>query len=136
MNKEDAHSLALTFIDFLETNKAADGLFTDDVFLDFTLPLWRIQTKGRDAVIQVRLNGHPIDGKGAVPRWRCDPIPTGFLLEVEERWKYDGKDWYCRELFRADVRNHSISELSVYCTGDWDAKQVAEHSQAVTLLRP
>lgn len=134
MNIEDANAVAILFIQFLETGKAADELFTDDVFLDFTLPKWRIQAQGRDQLIGVRLRGHPTEGK--VPRWRCDPTPAGFVLEVEERWHQDGKDWYCRELFRADVRGMSISELSVYCTGDWDADREAEHRQAVKLIRP
>jgi len=37
---------------------------------------------------------------------------------------------------RADVEDGSISELSVYCTGDWDTERVAEHQAAVSLLRP
>ncbi|HRD92907.1 MAG TPA: hypothetical protein PK201_07240 [Accumulibacter sp.] len=134
MNADDANSVAVRFIEFLETGNAPEGLFTEDVFLDFTLPKWRIQAQGLGPVIGVRLHGHPTQGK--VPRWRCDPTPCGFVLEVEERWHQNGKDWYCRELFRADVRGTSISELSVYCTGDWDAGREAEHRQAVKLIRP
>lgn len=37
------------FVRFLETNTAPEGLFTEDVFLDLTLPQWRLQTYGRDA---------------------------------------------------------------------------------------
>ena len=64
-----------------------------------------------------------------------NPRP-GFVLEVEESWHDRGEDWYCRELFRADVTDGRISSLSVYCTGDWDAARVAEHRTAVHLLRP
>ena len=134
MNREEATATAMKFIEFLETGKAPDGLFTDDVFLDFTLPKWRIQAQGAQQVIGVRLQGHPTDGK--VPRWRCDPTPTGFVLEVEERWPQDGKEWYCRELFRADARGGSITDLSVYCTGDWDRECEEEHRRQVKLLRP
>ncbi|MBE2260477.1 MAG: hypothetical protein IAE88_16585 [Rhodobacteraceae bacterium] len=134
MNAEDANAVAVRFIDFLETGKADPTLFTEDAFLDFTLPRWRMQAQGSAQLIGARLAGHPTTG--TVPRWRCDPTPTGFVLEVEERWTQDGKDWYCRELFRADVQGQSISELSVYCTGDWDADREAEHRQAVKLIRP
>ncbi|HCZ14408.1 MAG TPA: hypothetical protein DHV85_07375 [Candidatus Accumulibacter sp.] len=60
------------------------------------------------------------------------------LVVLSLRWKSAGirMNWYCRELFRADVRGTSISELSVYCTGDWDAEREAEHRQAVKLIRP
>jgi hypothetical protein len=71
-----------------------------------------------------------------VPRSRFDPTATGFVLEVEEEWDTDGESWYCRELFRADIADGSISQLAVYCTGDWDRALVAKHEQAVALLRP
>ena len=45
-------------------------------------------------------------------------------------------DWYCREMARADVEDGKISELSVYCTGDWDRSRVDEHHRTVKLLRP
>jgi len=70
-----------------------------------------------------------------VPRSRFDATATGFVLEVEEEWEQDGDSWYCRELFRADVSDGSISELSVYCTGDWDSESVRRHAEAVHLLR-
>lgn len=134
MNREEATAMAMKFIAFLETGEAVEGLFTDDVFLDFTLPKWRIQAQGAKQVIGVRLQGHSTPGK--VPRWRCDPTPTGFVLEVEERWTQDGKEWYCREFFRADTRGGSIADLSVYCTGDWEAEHEEEHRRQVKLLRP
>ncbi len=125
--------IAEQFIRFLETGSPEPGLFTDDVFCDFTLPRWRLQAQGRKDVIGLRHHGHP--SPGAVPRWRCDPTPSGFVLEVEERWTQDGKDWYCRELLRADVREESICDLSVYCTGDWDSAREEEHAKAVRLIR-
>ncbi len=122
------------FIHFLETGEVRDGLFSDGVFCDFTLPLWRLQAVGRDEVVAMRLHGHPMRGKAR--QRRLDRTPTGFLLEVEETWEHDGTSWYCRELMRADVAAGSICDLSVYCTGDWDAARVAEHAAAVTLIRP
>ena len=73
---------------------------------------------------------------GRVPRSRFDATTTGFVLEVEEEWDQDGESWYCRELFRADVADGAISQISVYCTGDWDRAQVARHRATVELLRP
>jgi hypothetical protein len=134
MDTDRIHRIAATFVRFLETGVAEEGLFTDDVFLDFTPPRWRVHTQGRDANIALRLRGHP--GRGTVPRWRCDPTPSGFVIEMEERWQQDGQDWYCREMARADLRGDAICELSVYCTGDWDEARVAEHRAAVALPRP
>ena len=90
MEQTLADSIAKQFIAFLETGSAAPGLFTDDIFCDFTLPRWRLQAQGFSDVIGLRLHGHP--GPGFVPRWRCDPTPSGFVLELEERWSQNGKD--------------------------------------------
>jgi hypothetical protein len=134
MDHERAERISRRFITFLETGEADPELFTADAFCDFTLPRWRLQAQGRVDLVQLRLRGHP--GPGRVPRSRCDPTPTGFVLEVEEEWEQDGSAWYCRELFRADVRGDSISALAVYCTGDWDAPRRAEHAREVRLLQP
>ena len=134
MTSEHAHAIVTRFIQFLETGRVPEGLFAADVFCDFTSPRWRQQAEGIEPVRAMRLRGHPDPGK--VTRYRCDPTPTGFVLELEEQWKSSGQDWYCREMFRADVTGDAIASLSVYCTGDWDPGRRAEHARAVRLLRP
>lgn len=131
---ETARQLAAKFVEFLETGTPPYGLFTADVFCDFTMPQWRLQASGIENVVGLRRGGHP--GPGRVPRTRFDATTTGFVLEVEEEWEQDGESWYCRELFRADVSDGAISEISVYCTGDWDRARVARHAATVHLLRP
>jgi hypothetical protein len=130
----DAGARAEEFISYLETGEAAQGLFAPDVFVDFTLPRWRLQAQGRPAALALRRAGHPTAGR--VPRSRFDPTPTGFVLEIEEMWEDAGGSWYCRELFRADVGPEGITDLAVYCTGDWDTARIAEHAREVTLIRP
>ena len=105
-----------------------------NVFCDFTMPTWRLQASGVDASAALRRGGHP--GPSSVPRWRFDPTPTGFVLEIEEDWNDEAGRWTCRELFRADVGDEGITELSVYCTCDWDEARRREHAAQVTLLRP
>jgi len=129
-----AHELAEKTIAFLSTGTPAEGLFAPDVFCDFTMPTWRLQSSGVDDLVALRRAGHP--GPGTVPRWRFDPTPTGFVLEVEEAWDWQGEHWTARELFRADIDEDGITQLSVYCTGDWDAARRAEHAAAVALIRP
>ena len=130
----DVRSGAEQLIAYLETGEAAAGLYAPDVFLDLTLPRWRLQARGREDALAVRRAAHPFPGR--VPRSRVDPTPTGFVLEVEETWEDGGESWYCRELFRADVGPDGITQLSVYCTGDWDTAHVAAHAREVTLIRP
>ena len=123
------------FMEFIETGAPPPGLFAADVFLDFTLPRWRLQAGDRDGVVALRRRGHP--GPSTVADHRVDSTEKGFVIEWTERWTdARGADWYCREMARADVEDGSISELSVYCTGDWDSERVAEHQAAVSLLRP
>lgn len=129
-----ARRLADKVITFLETGTPPDGLFTADVFCDFTMPLWRLQAQGTEDVTAQRKAGHP--GPGRVPRSRFDATTTGFVLEVEEEWEQDGESWYSRELFRADVSDGAVSAISVYCTGDWDRERVARHLATVPLIRP
>lgn len=133
-NTNTNQELAAKLVRFLETNEPPEGLFADDLFTDFTMPLWRLQAEGRDAGVRIRTGGHP--GGGRVPRTRLDDTATGFLLEVEEEWEDQGQTWYCRELMRCDVTDGAVSQISVYCTGDWDEETVARHAEAVTLSRP
>jgi hypothetical protein len=119
---------------FLETGTVPEGLFRPDIFLDLTMPTWRVQAAGAEELIAERKQGHP--GPGAVTRWRADPTPTGFVFEFEERWDHEGQRWYAREMIRAQVAGSQIAELTVYCTGDWDQARQAEHAASVTLIRP
>jgi hypothetical protein len=130
----EVRTVADLLITFLETGTPPDGLFHPEVFLDFTMPTWRLQALGVDDAVGLRRAGHPASGR--VPRSRFDSTPSGFVLEVEETWEDGGDTWYCREMFWADVGPGGITALSVYCTGDWDSARVTEHARRVTLIRP
>lgn len=131
--ERSTREVADELVSFLETGTPPEGLFTAEVFCDFTMPQWRLQAAGIEDVVALRKGGHPAAGR--VPRSRLDATTTGFVLEVEEEWDQDNESWYCRELIRADVSDGAISQLSVYCTGDWDSELVARHAAAVQLLR-
>jgi hypothetical protein len=134
MTQEKAEAMAARLVQFLESGEAPAGLFAADVFCDFTMPLWRLQARGLEGLVGLRKQGHP--GPGKIPRWRTDATEKGFVIEFDERWEQNGKEWTSREMARADVRGDSISSLSIYCTGDWDEKRRAEHAKAVSLIRP
>ena len=122
------------FVAFLETG-AADGLFAPDVFADITLPDWRVQVQGAEEMIATKTSLHPPAGRTRVEKVLA--AEHGYSLKVEERWEDGGQQWYCREAFLCDLDDEGrITELSVYCTGDWDEAAVARHAEAVTLLRP
>jgi hypothetical protein len=133
MSHETVHRLADGLVRFMESNEAPAGLFSDATSVDLTLPRWRIQAVGSEQVVATRRQSHPALGR--VRPTRLEPTATGFVLEFEERWTDGGEDWYCREMLLADVTDGAISELHVYCTGDWDSARVAEHAAAVSLVR-
>jgi hypothetical protein len=120
---------------FLETGTPADEAFHPDLFCDLSLPQWRVQTDTLAAMVHLRHTSHPDPGR--VGRWSSEPTRSGFVFEFEERWTdASGESWYAREMLRATVREGRISELSIYCTGDWDRAHQDEHAHAVQLVRP
>lgn len=121
------------FIEFLETGSAPEGLFAPKVFVDLSMPQWRLQADTAADAIALRTAGHPFPGRVRVER--LSQTDTGFALEFEERWEHEGQNWYCREMIRADVIDDTIVEMAVYCTGDWDEATQREHAAAVKLLR-
>lgn len=122
------------FVAFLETG-ATGGLFAPDVFADITLPHWRVQVQGAEEMIATKTRLHPPAGRTRVEKVLSGA--RGYTLKVEERWEDGGAQWYCREVFLCDLDDEGrITELGVYCTGDWDEAAVARHAEAVTLLRP
>ena len=122
------------FVAFLETG-ATEGLFASDVFADITLPHWRVQAQGADELVATKTQLHPPAGRTRVEKVQAGS--HGYTIKVEERWEDGDQQWYCREAFVCDIDDVGrITEISVYCTGDWDEATVAKHAEAVTLLRP
>jgi hypothetical protein len=121
------------FVAFFETG-ATEGLFAPDLFADITLPHWRVQVQGAEELIATKSSLHPPAGRTWVEKVQV--AEHGYTLKVEERWEDGGGQWYCREAFLCDLDDQGrITELSVYCTGDWDEAAVARHAEAATLLR-
>jgi hypothetical protein len=121
------------FVAFLETG-VTEGLFAPDVFADITLPHWRVQVQGAEELIATKTSFHPPAGRTRVEKVLA--AANGYTIKVEERWEDGGARWYCREAFLCDLDDQGrITEVSIYCTGDWDEAVVAQHAETVTLLR-
>lgn len=118
---------------WLETGVRRDDLFAADAFLDLSVPFWRLQARGAEAVVKVREDDHPYTGQVRVEA--LDRTSRGFLLEFSERWQAQGQTWYCRELMHCIVVDGLIEELVVYCTGDWDQSVQEKHAADVRLIR-
>lgn len=127
-------ALARTFVTWLETGVRPLGMFAADVFADLSLPQWRVQAQGPDATFHLREDSHP--DRGEIRIEGLDRTTRGLLLQFEERWRAGGQQWYCRELIHVTVTDGLISELIVYCTGDWDETVQRRHAVEVQLPRP
>ncbi len=128
-----AQELSERLADVFRTGKANDVL-TDDLFLDGHPPLWRFQLQGRDA-FSAWLGGYMPEGAETTVV-RTIPTATGFVTEFVGRHDENGDEMTDRKILLCEVRGGRISELTVYCSGDWDAELRARHAAEAPIIRP
>jgi len=131
---EPMAELAQMFVRWLETGERPEEMFAEDVFADLSVPQWRLQAQGMDDVFGLREGSHPFQGKVRIEA--LDRTARGFALQFEERWVDGGERWYCRELAHCTVADGRITELAIYCTGDWSEEVQQQHASQVRLIRP
>jgi hypothetical protein len=111
-----------------------NDVLADDVFLDGNPPLWRFQLQGRAAFAAWIKSFMPDGAETTVVR--TIPTASGFVTEFAGRHR-DGDDEITdRKILLAEVRRGRIAELTVYCSGDWDAELRARHAAETQLIRP
>jgi hypothetical protein len=128
-----AQELSERLADVFRTADASDVL-TDDVFLDGNPPLWRFQLRGRDT-FDAWIKGFMPDGADTTVV-RTIPTVTGFVTEFVGRHKDNGEEITDRKILLAEVRGGHIAELTIYCSGDWNAELRARHAAETQLIRP
>ena len=129
----EAQELSERLADVFRTAEVGDVL-TEDVFLDGHPPLWRFQLEGRE-VFQAWLHGYSPDGS-EISVVRTIPTVSGFVTEMVGEHLEDGAVMTDRKILLCEVRAGQISELTVYCSGDWDGELRARHAAETTLIRP
>ena len=130
-----AERLSEALAEVFRTAEVGDVL-TDDVFLDGNPPLWRFQLQGIEAFAAWYKSYAP-NGIDEVTVVRTVPTASGFVTELTERNREDdGKEITGREIMLCTVRDGRISELTVYCSGDWDEELRARHAAEAPMLRP
>ena len=128
-----AQELSERLADVFRTADAGDVL-ADDVFLDGHPPLWRFQLQGRDA-FDAWIKGFMPDGADTTVV-RTIPTVTGFVTEFTGRHQDNGEEITDRKILLAEVRGGRITELTIYCSGDWNAELRARHAAETQLIRP
>jgi ketosteroid isomerase-like protein len=129
-----AQELSERLADIFRTADVGDVL-TEDVFLDGNPPLWRFQLQGRDN-FAAWLEGYSPDG-AEITVVRTVPTVGGFVTEFAGRHAEAGEELTDRKIVLCEVREGRVAELTVYCSGDWNAELRARHAaEAPPLLRP
>jgi hypothetical protein len=128
----DADRLSEALAQVFRTADVGD-VFTDDVFLDGHPPLWRFQLQGIDD-FRAWLQGYVGDGR-TVEVVRTVATSSGFVTEHTGAAHTDRGLITGRELLLCAVRDGRISELTVFCSGQWDAALRDRHAAEAPMLR-
>jgi len=128
-----AQELSERLADVFRTADAGDVL-SDDVFLDGHPPYWRFQVQGRDNFTAWMKSFMPDGSETNVVR--TIPTVTGFVTEFTGHHDDDGEEVTDRKILLAEVRGSRIAELTIYCSGDWNAELRAGHAAETQLIRP
>ena len=118
-----------------EAFRTADvgDVFTDDIFLDGHPPFWRFQLEGIDTFA-----GWLRDYSASRPR--VDVVRTistadGFVAEHFSEHMENGTLMSGRKLLLCAVREGRVSEMTVFCSGDWDEQLRARHAAEAPMVR-
>lgn len=128
-----AQELSERLADVFRTTEAGDVL-ADDVFLDGHPPLWRFQLQGREA-FAAWLRGYSPQGAETTVV-RTVPTASGFVTEFVGRHDEEGREMTDRKILLCEVRGGQVTEMVVYCSGDWDGELRARHAAEAPILRP
>ncbi len=133
IDQATAERLANRLAEVMRTFEAGD-LFAPDVFCDLNMPVWRFQLQGAEAfAAQLRSIN---EGPSRSDILRTVPTDSGFVTEQEE-WQ-DTPDGVvsARRIFLCEVRDGRITEVVVYCSGEWDEALRARHAVEAPMIRP
>ena len=115
----------LTALDF-------DGLaelYRPDALLDVSVPQWRYQLQGREAIRQALAEELAlVVGSGRVTAQRATRTDDGVVVELEVRFEQDGEERQWREVHLFHTDGTAITEHLNYCTGIWDAATIARQA--------
>jgi hypothetical protein len=126
---ETVRRLATALNRCFETFTADVDTFAADAFFDLLPPFWRFQLNGPEAFLaQLRTVAR---GASTARILRVVPTASGFVLEHEETQA----DAVARRVLLCDVRDGRITDVLVYCNGEWDAALRARHAAEAPMLR-
>ena len=111
-------------------------LYRPDALFDASVPRWRYQLQGRQAIREALAEGFAaVLGSVRVTGQRATRTDDGVVVELEVRFVEHDEEGLWREihLFRTD--GTSITEHVTYCTGIWDAATIARQALEAPMVR-
>jgi ketosteroid isomerase-like protein len=107
---------------------ATAEVFCDDVRLDATVPHWRFQVRGAEAVAAELSRWYSAPGQ--FEDLRRTPLADGELVEFTLAWQEDGVPHASHQAHVLTVREGRIAADRVWCGGRWPAALLAEMEEA------
>ncbi len=110
---------------------AVGKLCAPDVRCDISVPEWRFWLSGADNVAEFLAaeefhEGYRVTGSSV------RATEDGAVVEVESRFLHDGEERLTREVHLLRSGPGGVTDLTVYCTGIWDAATIERHAIEVT----
>jgi len=126
---DERDALASALVEAMSSGVVPDDTFADDVFFDLNVPDWRYQVQGIETLRMMLAT--ELD-PAAVEHQDVTPTLEGFVLELSVK----NERYYSRQMFNVRTRGGLISEVTMYCTGNWSLDQLARQQAEAPMLRP
>jgi len=122
------------FVRFLETTEDPSGILDPDVFVDLNVPHWRYQLQGARALAD-QLRADAPNGSTITVGRRLS-TSTGFVVECAYRQDdHVGPDTLYRTVWLLGASGGRITEIVLYCTGEWDTQTQERHAADAPMIR-
>ena len=104
-------------------------VFTNDVVLDATVPMWRFHRHGAaDTAAEL---GRWYADAGHFEEFQTVALPGGAFVEFILTWEQQGVPHACHQAHRLELdADGRIRGIRAWCGGRWPAKLLAEMAQA------
>ena len=109
---------------------AVGKLCAHDVHCDISVPQWRFWLTGAETIADF-LAAEEFHEGFRVTGSSVRTTEDGAVVEVEGRFLRDGEECLMREVHLLRSGPEGVSELTVYCTGIWDAATIERHAAEV-----
>jgi hypothetical protein len=116
---------------FADADAVAVGkLCATDLKCDLNVPEWRFWLSGAEAVADF-LAAEEFHEGYRVTYSEVRDTEDGAVIEIETRFRHGGEECMTREVHLLRAGPDGVNDLTVYCTGIWDAATIERHAREV-----